>query len=72
MEQHRVRLGDVLDDYCPREGRVTIHAVGALGCLLREPAAQRLCHDARGEDMLVRLLSTDSSQVISDKHFAEA
>ena len=26
MEQHQVRLGDVLDDYCPRERRVTNHA----------------------------------------------
>ena len=30
MEQRRVRLGDVLDDYCPRERRVTNHAVVAL------------------------------------------
>ncbi len=30
MDQRRVRLGDVLDDYCPRERRVTNHAVVAL------------------------------------------
>ena len=30
MEQRQVRLGDVLDDYCPRERRVTNHAVVAL------------------------------------------
>jgi len=30
MEQHQPRLGDVLDDYCPRERRVTNHAVVAL------------------------------------------
>ena len=30
MEQHQVRLGDVLDDYCPRERRVTNHAVVAI------------------------------------------
>ena len=30
MEQRRVRLGDVLDDYCPRERRVTNHAVVAI------------------------------------------
>ena len=30
MEQSQVRLGDVLDDYCPRERRVTNHAVVAL------------------------------------------
>lgn len=30
MDQRRVRLGDILDDYCPRERRVTNHAVVAL------------------------------------------
>ena len=30
MEQRRLRLGDILDDYCPRERRVTNHAVVAL------------------------------------------
>ena len=30
MEQRQLRLGDVLDDYCPRERRVTNHAVVAL------------------------------------------
>ncbi len=30
MDQRRVRLGDVLDDYCPRERRVTNHAVVAI------------------------------------------
>ena len=26
MEQRPLRLGDILDDYCPRERRVTNHA----------------------------------------------
>jgi hypothetical protein len=30
MQQRRVRLGDIVDDYCPRERRVTNHAVVAL------------------------------------------
>ncbi len=30
MQQRRVRLGDVLDDYCPRERRITNHAVVAM------------------------------------------
>jgi hypothetical protein len=30
MEQRRVRLGDIVDDYCPRERRVTNHAVVAI------------------------------------------
>jgi hypothetical protein len=30
MQQRRLRPGDVLDDYCPRERRVTDHAIVAL------------------------------------------
>ena len=30
MEQRQLRLGDILDDYCPRERRVTNHAVVAM------------------------------------------
>ena len=30
MEQRRLRLGDTLDDYCPRERRVTNHAIVAM------------------------------------------
>jgi hypothetical protein len=30
MNQRRLRLGDVLDDYCPRERRITNHAVVAM------------------------------------------
>jgi len=30
MEQRPLRLGDILDDYCPRERRVTNHAIVAL------------------------------------------
>lgn len=30
MQQRRLRLGDVLDDYCPRERRVTNHAIVAM------------------------------------------
>src|SRR5262245_32530018 len=30
MQQRRVRLGDILDDYCPRERRVTNHVVVAM------------------------------------------
>ena len=45
-----------------KQPELPLHAVGALGCLLREPASQRLCFDARGEDVLVKLLSSDSAQ----------
>jgi len=30
VEQRRLRLGDIVDDYCPRERRVTNHAVVAM------------------------------------------
>ncbi len=30
MQQRRLRLGDVLDDYCPRERRVTNHLIVAM------------------------------------------
>lgn len=30
MQQRQLRLGDVIDDYCPRERRVTNHAVVAM------------------------------------------
>jgi hypothetical protein len=30
MQQRRLRLGDVLDDYCPRERRITNHVVVAM------------------------------------------
>src|SRR5688572_32943290 len=30
MQQRRLRLGDILDDYCPRERRITNHVVLAM------------------------------------------
>jgi hypothetical protein len=30
MQQRRLRLGDIVDDYCPRERRVTNHAIVAM------------------------------------------
>ena len=30
MEQRPLRLGDILDDYCPRERRVTNHVIVAM------------------------------------------
>jgi hypothetical protein len=32
MQQRQLRLGDILDDYCPRERRVTNHVVVAMIC----------------------------------------
>ena len=30
MEQRPLRLGDIVDDYCPRERRLTNHAIVAM------------------------------------------
>jgi len=40
MEQRRLRLGDILDDYCPRERRLTNHAVVAM---IEEAVKQTRC-----------------------------
>ncbi len=40
MQQRRVRLGDILDDYCPRERRITNHAVVAM---LEDQVKQTRC-----------------------------
>src|SRR5919198_350222 len=40
MEQRRLRLGDILDDYCPRERRVTNHAIVAM---VEEDVKQTRC-----------------------------
>ena len=40
MDQRRLRLGDILDDYCPRERRVTNHAVVAM---VEEDVKQTRC-----------------------------
>ena len=44
MEQRRLRLGDILDDYCPRERRVTNHAVVAM---IEEDSQADPLHDVR-------------------------
>src|SRR3954468_11254474 len=40
MEQRRLRLGDILDDYCPRERRLTNHAIVAM---IEEDIKQTRC-----------------------------
>jgi len=40
MQQRRLRLGDILDDYCPRERRITNHAVVAM---IEEEVRQTRC-----------------------------
>jgi hypothetical protein len=46
MEQRTLRLGDILDDYCPRERRVTNHAVVAM---IEEHVKQTRCTTCEAE-----------------------
>jgi len=46
MQQRRVRLGDILDDYCPRERRVTNHVVVAM---IEEQVKQTRCSTCEAE-----------------------
>lgn len=46
MEQRRLRLGDILDDYCPRERRLTNHVVVAM---IEEDVRQTRCTTCEAE-----------------------
>jgi len=46
MQQRRPRLGDVLDDYCPRERRVTNHVVVAM---IEDKVKQTRCTTCDGD-----------------------
>jgi hypothetical protein len=48
MEQRPLRLGDIVDDYCPRERRVTNHVVVAL---LGESVKQTRCSTCDAEHL---------------------
>ena len=44
MQQRRLRLGDTLNDYCPRERRITNHVVVAM---IGDDVQQTRCADVR-------------------------
>jgi len=46
MQQRRLRLGDILDDYCPRERRITNHVVVAM---IDEDVRQTRCSTCDAE-----------------------
>jgi hypothetical protein len=46
MQQRRLRLGDILDDYCPRERRITNHVVVAM---IDEQVKQTRCSTCDAE-----------------------
>ena len=62
MQQRRPRLGDVLDDYCPRERRVTNHVVVAM---IEDEVKQTRCStcDADHEYKQARVPSPRRPQV---------
>ena len=66
MEQRSLRLGDIVDDYCPRERRLTNHVVVAL---VGETIKQTRCstcdaeHVYKGARVPTRKKKTDSPEV---------
>lgn len=46
MQQRRLRLGDILDDYCPRERRITNHVVVAM---IEDDVKQTRCTTCEAE-----------------------
>jgi hypothetical protein len=64
MQQRRPRLGDVLDDYCPRERRVTNHVVVAM---IEDEVKQTRCStcDADHEYKQARVPSPRRSKTVA-------
>lgn len=64
MEQRRLRLGDIVDDYCPRERRITNHAIVAM---IDEQVKQTRCqtcdadHDYKQAKVPVQRKRKDAS-----------
>jgi hypothetical protein len=67
MQQRQLRLGDILDDYCPRERRVTNHAVVAM---IEDEVRQTRCttcdaeHAYKGAKVPVRRKKAESGGVL--------
>jgi hypothetical protein len=65
MQQRRLRLGDILDDYCPRERRVTNHVVVAM---IEDQVKQTRCttcdadHEYKGARVPAARRKKDASQ----------
>ncbi len=67
MQERRVRLGDILDDYCPRERRITNHAVVAM---IDNEVKQTRCvtceaeHPYRGARVPTRRRKADTAEAL--------
>jgi hypothetical protein len=73
MEQRQHRLGDIVEDYCPRERRVTDHAVVAM---LGSTVKQTRCtacdteHAFKGTKLPARRKKPDTSGALYDRVLA--
>lgn len=73
MQQRELRLGDILDDYCPRERRITNHAIVAM---VGPEVKQTRCttcdaeHAYKGAKIPPRRRKTDAKTVLYDQVLA--
>ena len=64
MEQRPLRLGDILDDYCPRERRLTNHAIVAM---IEEDVKQTRCTTCDAEHAYKGRQGSSTSQEGNDR-----
>jgi hypothetical protein len=70
MEQRQLRLGDIVDDYCPRERRITNHAIVAI---LQDEIKQTRCttcdaeHPYKGARVPPRRIKKDAPAALYDQ-----
>jgi hypothetical protein len=75
MQQRRLQLGDTLDDYCPRERRITNHAVVAM---IDEEVRQTRCttcdadHEYRHAKVPTPRKKKDAADVVSESGVANS
>jgi hypothetical protein len=75
MEQRQPRLGDIVDDYCPRERRITNHAIVAI---LQDEIKQTRCttcdaeHPYKGARVPPRRVKKDAPAALYDQVLASS
>jgi hypothetical protein len=75
MQQRRLRLGDIVDDYCPRERRITNHAIVAM---IEDAVKQTRCttcdadHEYKGAKVPAQRRRKDSTAPSSGEALAAA
>jgi hypothetical protein len=74
MEQRPLRLGDIVDDYCPRERRVTNHVIVAIvGDAIRQTRCQTCDSDhVYKEARVPRRKKKDETAALYDQVLADA